>query len=139
MTKRYETKNEIKNFSNISVIPTRTKDNKAVIFANLRDTSYYNFHLEPILAYGLMCLESTLYKNPPHGFLIVIDMKGFGLLHLTRLRLGTLKKFFEYLQEGLPCQLKRIHVLNAVFFMDKVLSLLKPFMSKELLSLVNKT
>lgn len=40
-------------------------------------------------------------------------------------------------QEGLPVRLKGIHVLNTQSIVDKIMMLVKPFMKKELLSMVN--
>lgn len=42
----------------------------------------------------------------------------------------------EYLQEGLPVRLKGIHVLNTQSIVDKIMMLIKPFMKKDLLSMV---
>lgn len=53
-------------------------------------------------------------------------------MHLTRLRLGPLKFFFQLLQEALPCRIKAIHILNTVYFVDKLVAMLKPFMKQEL-------
>lgn len=41
------------------------------------------------------------------------------------------------LQEGLPVRLKGIHVLNTQSIVDKIMMLIKPFMKKELLSMVS--
>lgn len=57
-------------------------------------------------------------------------------MHLTRLRMGNVKSFLQFVQEALPVQLKAVHVLNVVYFIDKILGLLKPFMKKELFDLV---
>lgn len=57
-------------------------------------------------------------------------------MHLTRLKLGTIKKFLSYVQEGLPTQLKAVHVLHATYIFEKILIILKPFMKKELFDMV---
>lgn len=64
-------------------------------------------------------------------------MKGVGLMHLTRVNLGSIKKFFAYLQEGVPGKLRAIHVLNVVYFFDKILAMIKPFMRAEILKCVS--
>lgn len=64
-------------------------------------------------------------------------MKGVGLMHLTRINMSSLKKFFQYVQEGVPAKLKAIHFLNAVSFIDKILSLIQPFMKADILKNVN--
>lgn len=58
-------------------------------------------------------------------------------MHLTKTRLGPIKNFFYYLQEGLPLKLKQIQVLNVVSFIDKIMTILKPFMKKELFEMVS--
>lgn len=47
------------------------------------------------------------------------------------------KLFYLYSQEGLPVRLKAIHVLNTKPLIDKIMILVKPFMKKELLNMVN--
>lgn len=59
-----------------------------------------------------------------------------GLMHLTRVRMGNVKRFLQFVQEAIPIQLKEIHVLNVVYFIDKILGLIKPFMKTELFKLV---
>lgn len=57
-------------------------------------------------------------------------------MHLTRIRMGNVKDFLQFVQEAVPIKLKAIHVLNSVYFIDKILGLVKPFMKKELFKLV---
>lgn len=83
-----------------------------------------------------MVAELPLYQDPPDGLVVLIDLKGLSLLHVTKLRLGPLRKFFQYVQEGYSCKIKQIHVLNTVYFIDKILIIMKPLMSKELYNMV---
>lgn len=48
-----------------------------------------------------------------------------------------MRMFLMLLQEGLPVRLKGIHVLNTQSIIDKIMILIKPFMKKELLNMVN--
>uniref|UniRef100_A0A1A9X1J5 CRAL-TRIO domain-containing protein n=1 Tax=Glossina brevipalpis TaxID=37001 RepID=A0A1A9X1J5_9MUSC len=65
------------------------------------------------------------------GYIVVLDQTGFTLGHLSRINVMVLKKAFYYYQEALPIQLKGIHFINVVPFLDKILALLTPFMKKE--------
>lgn len=47
-----------------------------------------------------------------------------------------LQFLLDALQEGLPVRLKGIHVLNTAAFVDHLMRLIKPFLSKELQKLV---
>lgn len=86
----------------------------------------------------LMTLDASLHGNGcTPGYVFLFDMHGAGLRHLTRLSVSSIRRYFEYLQEGLPVRLKAMHVMNAVWFMDQVLTLIRPFMKRELLSIVS--
>lgn len=85
-----------------------------------------------------MLIETCMYHQGPRpGLICLFDMNNVGLSHLLRVKIGTIRKFFHYLQEGLPAKLKAIHVLNAVSFFDKVLYIIKPFMHAEILNMVS--
>ncbi|XP_019879892.2 alpha-tocopherol transfer protein-like [Aethina tumida] len=119
-----------------AVMTNMTKDNYAVIFSRLKDTNYWNWNVESSIKYLFMCLDLAIQEHPVKGYIAVFDMKGLGLMHLTRLKVGPLRKFFAYLQEGLPCQLKEIHILNCTYIFDKLLLIIRPFMKKELLDML---
>lgn len=82
--------------------------------------------------------DTCLNKQGPRpGIIFLYDMKGVSLGHLTRVRIGTIRKFFHYLQEGLPAKLCAIHVFNVVPFFDKILTLIKPFMKAEIFNMMH--
>ncbi|CAH1953497.1 unnamed protein product [Acanthoscelides obtectus] len=120
----------------LAVFPKRTKENYAIAMAGIKDTSYYNFNIESQVKAAFALIDVLLYSNPPDGLIFIIDIKGVGIMHLTRLKLGTLKKFFAYVQEALPTQLKRVHIINASYIFEKILAIAKPFMKKELFELI---
>lgn len=57
-------------------------------------------------------------------------------MHLTTIRIGYLRNFIQYLQEGLPLKLRRIYVLNVSSFVNLVKSLVRPFMREEVFNMV---
>lgn len=124
------------NTIHMSSIPVRTDENYAIHYFKVNDTSYSNFELIPIMKLSYMILDITQERDLPNGLVVVIDMKGFGLMHLTRLKLRALKTYFLFLQEGFPLQLKVIHVLNAVYFFDKIMNIIKVFLKSELVDMI---
>lgn len=120
----------------MSSIPNRTKDNDVIHFFKLHDSKLSSFDLASLMKISYMLLDVSQEKNPPDGLIVVIDMKGFGLLHLTKFNYGLLKKYMQFLQEGMPLQIRSIHVLNSVYFFDKVLSILKMVMKSELIEML---
>lgn len=82
-------------------------------------------------------LDICLHKlGPQRGVIFLFDMRNVRIGHLTRVRVGTIRKFFRYVQEGIPGTLCQIHVLNVVSFFDKILTLIKPFMRAEIFKVV---
>lgn len=86
--------------------------------------------------FDMMVILELFLNGASEGYVFVIDMENIVFGHLARLNLMVIKKFFMYLQEGLPVRLKGFHFINAVPFMDKIMTLIKPFMKKELLQML---
>lgn len=61
-----------------------------------------------------------------------------GFMHVTRLRYGPIKTFITYLQEGLPLQLKQIHMLNVVSCVDKFMRIISPLLKPHVNEMVSK-
>ncbi|XP_066144996.1 retinaldehyde-binding protein 1-like [Euwallacea fornicatus] len=122
--------------SSVAIMPQRTKENYSVVIGSLKDTSYSSFNLDSQCKVVFMYLDYILHENPPAGLIVVLNLKGVGLMHITRLKLSTVKKFFAFLQEALPTQLKHIHILNTSYVFDKILVILKPFMNRELFDMI---
>lgn len=57
-------------------------------------------------------------------------------MHLTKLKMGAIKKYLEFLQEGFPMQMKVIHIINAVYFFDKIMNIIKVFLKGEIINMV---
>jgi hypothetical protein len=119
-------------------LPKPDKDGNQIIFHGLCDTNSSHYLFSDAVKLLLMTIDASLYNvGCVNGHIFLFDMRGVKITHLTRLSLLGIRKFFEYIQEGMPVRLKAIHVLNCVWFIDKVLALLKPFMKKELMDIVS--
>ncbi|XP_023310172.1 retinaldehyde-binding protein 1-like isoform X2 [Anoplophora glabripennis] len=119
-----------------AISPKRTKNNYVVGFAMLRDTYYYNYNLEQQSKVLFSLVDVALHSGPPDGLVFIINMKGVGLMHVTRMKIGAVRKFLCYLQEAFPIQLRQVHILNASYVFEKILTILKPFMKKELFDMI---
>ncbi|XP_066260089.1 alpha-tocopherol transfer protein-like isoform X2 [Euwallacea similis] len=127
---------QVMNVVRISSIPVRTDENYVIHYFKLQDTSYSKFELIPAMTASYMLLDIAQERYLPNGLIVIIDTKGVGLMHLTRIKLSALKKYLEFLQEGFPIQMKMIHIINTVSFFDKIMNLVKMFMKSELISMI---
>jgi CRAL/TRIO domain len=109
-----------------------------VYYNSFAGGSAWDYHMEPAMKTFIMSFEGHLHKaGPRDGLIIIFDLGNIGLMHLTRLNLAGVAKFSTYLHEALPAKLRAIHVMNTVFWIEKALSLLKPFISAEIFDVVS--
>ncbi|XP_077284799.1 alpha-tocopherol transfer protein-like [Arctopsyche grandis] len=120
------------------VLPEKTDEGYDVVFHRLVDFEPEKYHSFQACKLLFMTIDAYLYeKGPQPGFIFLFDMRGVRLGHLTRSPLSSVSKFCQYVQEGLPVNMKGIHVMNVTPFFDKVLLLLKPFLRKEVLKMIH--
>ncbi|XP_050501539.1 uncharacterized protein LOC126881347 [Diabrotica virgifera virgifera] len=110
------------------------EENTEIIYVKLRDTYYKNCEMEPQLKLSIMIMDLVQTTNPPDNVILVQDVTGIGLMHLTRLKFDALKTFFSYIQEGLPVKLKTVHYVNAGYVLNKFVAIFKLFMKPELVA-----
>lgn len=113
-------------------LPKSDQNGNRIIFHRLADSRPSQYMFDDGIKLLLMSIDASLYTDGcSAGYIFLFDMAGVRLGHLTRLSINSIRRFFEYLQEGMPVRLKAIHILNAVWFIDKVLALIRPFMKRE--------
>lgn len=119
-------------------LPIPDKQGNQIIFHGLLNYSPASYILNDVVKLLMMSIEANLYRvGCVPGHVILFDMRGVKPTHLLRLTITSMRRFFEYLQDALPVRLKAIHVVNCVWFVDKLLALVKPFMNKELTDIVS--
>ncbi|XP_062529109.1 uncharacterized protein LOC101746971 isoform X2 [Bombyx mori] len=86
----------------------------------------------------LMVLDLWQYlEGTWPGLVIIFDLEGFRLSHMFRLELQIVQQFLHYLEHAMLVQLKGIHLMNAPFFANRLLMILKRFVGSEMMHLVN--
>lgn len=119
-------------------LPKPDRNGSRIIFHRLADSRSSQYMFNDGIKLLLMSLDASLYTDGcSPGYIFLFDMHNVRLGHLTRLSISSIRWFFEYLQDGMPVRLKAIHVLNAVWFMDKILALIRPFMKRELYEMLH--
>ncbi|XP_025414704.1 alpha-tocopherol transfer protein-like [Sipha flava] len=119
-------------------LPTRNPNGYQIIYHKLRLFEANKYVFNDGVKLLVMAMDACFKVDGTcPGYIFLFDMRGVRLGHLTRLSISSLRKFFTFIQEGLPVRLKGIHVLNTQSIVDKIMILVKPFMKKELLSMVH--
>jgi len=119
-------------------VPVKDPNGYQIIFHGLQQYESSKYVFVDGVKLLTMAIDACLFtEGTVPGYIFLFDMKGVRLSHLTRLSVTYLKKFFTYIQEGMPMRLKAIHVVNTMPIIDKIMFMIKPFMKKELLSLIH--
>jgi len=120
----------------LCMLPVTPSNDLVIFFRPATKLSDYKFDSSIKIAFMVMdsCLQ---HHGPRDGAIFLFDMKGTGILHITKASIRSIRKYLCYLQEAIPLKLRAIHVFNTAYFMDRVLALIKPFMRSELLNHVS--
>lgn len=126
----------------ISIFPTKkfTKEGYQILYGDFlhSDASAYVFF--DSIKYFIMVTElASLKIGPVSGIVVVVDVQHMTLGHVGRMNIMGLKKFMYFIQEAAPVRLKQIYLLNWNSAVETLLSILKPFMKKELYEMINLT
>lgn len=70
------------------------------------------------------------------GEVQIFDMKGTTMRHISRLTISTLRAYIKFLQLAFPVRLRAIHMVNCPSYLDRIVSVVKPFISDEVFKLV---
>ncbi|XP_045770679.1 uncharacterized protein LOC123871121 [Maniola jurtina] len=111
--------------------------NYRVIYNALMDHDTKNFVFTDVIRTALMLMDVTQYRDgTAPGYLILIDLNGVTLGHITKLDLQTVQQLIYFLQEAILIRLMGVHFLNAPPFVDRLMMILKSFIKKELMNMV---
>ncbi|XP_063627171.1 alpha-tocopherol transfer protein-like [Cydia splendana] len=76
-------------------------------------------------------------ENLEEHDIAILDVKDITLKILTKINLSLAKKLSKYQEEAMPIRLKQVHVVNAPPFIDKVFSIMKQFMNRDMSEMIH--
>ncbi|KAL3275388.1 hypothetical protein HHI36_020152 [Cryptolaemus montrouzieri] len=121
------------------VLPT---EGYALGIARLMDVNAEKFNFHEACRLSDMVMMLDMFKTgTKDGIRCCIDMQGATFGHVARVGIISLKKFVFYFQDALPIRLKSLHFFNSTPVLDTVLTMIKPFLKKEIAEMlyVHKT
>ncbi|XP_050075280.1 alpha-tocopherol transfer protein-like [Anopheles maculipalpis] len=121
-----------------TTLPGETKEGYKMVYTRLLITDASEFNHPQILKLMTMCLDLWVkLEGNANGHIMLTDMQGMHLGHMTKLNMGASKKHMFYVQEALPIRLKQIHFVNVVPFMNRIMFLMRPFLRKDVQEMIN--
>ncbi|KAH8235665.1 hypothetical protein KR032_004948 [Drosophila birchii] len=70
------------------------------------------------------------------GDVQIVDIQGYTLRHLAYVSIFVLRIYMKFLQEAYPSRLKAMHVINCPSFLDKLVSMMSPFLREEVRNMI---
>ncbi|XP_075154594.1 alpha-tocopherol transfer protein-like isoform X1 [Haematobia irritans] len=120
------------------ILPGRTPDNERLVLIRFEDCKpeKYNSTEAIKLCFLVMDCSMAIDSEINDGEILIFDLQGYTLKHLTRSSLGSLRVFLKFGQEAYVGRIKQIHVINAPSYMDRIMAVMKPFMKSEILKVI---
>lgn len=112
-----------------------TTDDCYVLLHRLKSFDPKDYTFDEGVKTFIMKTEACAFKDGPHrgsGIMFVDDLEGATIWHLFQPCLNSIRKGLKFLQEGSPFEVRAVHVLNTVWFLDKILAIVKPLLRSEL-------
>lgn len=72
------------------------------------------------------------------GEVQLFDMTGFSMQHTSRLSFSVLRIYIRFLQTAFPVRIRQIHMINCPTFLNKIVAIVRPFLSREVFKMVRE-
>ena len=63
----------------------------------------------------------------------LFDLKGLSYRYLFKPSISSMRKGIKFMEEGIPIEIKQVHVFNTVRFFNLILGIVRPLLNSELL------
>ncbi|EDV45602.1 alpha-tocopherol transfer protein-like [Drosophila erecta] len=70
------------------------------------------------------------------GDVQIVDIGGYTLRHLAHVSIFVLRVYMKFLQEAYPSRLQAMHVINCPTYLDKLISMMSPFIREEVRNMI---
>ncbi|XP_030380712.1 alpha-tocopherol transfer protein [Scaptodrosophila lebanonensis] len=122
-------------------LPGLTPENNKLLFYRLIDSDADKFNFTAGIKVFFMVADCRFALESDdrlsEGEIPIFDMAGYTLRHLTKTVLSSLRVYMKFVQEAHPVRLKEVHVLNCPSYLDKVLTVVKPFIKSDVFKLIH--
>lgn len=121
-------------------LPKKTPEGYEILIYRLVDTDPSKVMFADCIKGFCMFNDIRLSEDlKAEGYVVVMDMKGVRLGHVTRVQFGPLRAIMAYIQEAHPARLKKIYICHAASFVNQIMAMVKPLIKSEMLQLLHFT
>uniref|UniRef100_A0A0A1WIT5 Clavesin-2 n=1 Tax=Zeugodacus cucurbitae TaxID=28588 RepID=A0A0A1WIT5_ZEUCU len=80
--------------------------------------------------------ESLQDEFISNGEIQICDIGDYTLSHMARISFTALRMYMNFLQEAYPVRLRAMHIINCPPFLNKMVSIVKPFIHEDVYKMV---
>ncbi|KAI5636682.1 CRAL/TRIO domain-containing protein [Phthorimaea operculella] len=118
----------------ITPLKSTTKEGYRMIYCQLLDSNPQKFVYGDVVRAFVMIMDLWMSEEgTAPGTVVIVNMDKVSMGHLSRINLAIAQQFFYFLQEAMFVRLKEFHFINAPNIVETLMSMVRPFMKKELL------
>ncbi|KAL4708773.1 hypothetical protein ACJJTC_011737 [Scirpophaga incertulas] len=118
-------------------LTTPTLTGNCAVYCHLLDPDTKKFVYSDVVRAFVMLMDLWQYEEGTWpGVALLINMTNVTLGHVAGVDLTVAQQFFYFLQEAMFIRLKEFHFINAPPFVDKLLSVLRPFMKPKMIDML---
>lgn len=111
-----------------------TPDNCNLIFHRLSSSEPHHYVFDDAVKTFVITSEAYAYHHGPRsGTVFIFDLKGVGFRHLFQPSISSLRKGMRFLEDGSPFDIKAVHILNTVSFMNLIVGKLLKILNLSLI------
>ncbi|XP_078036603.1 alpha-tocopherol transfer protein-like [Augochlora pura] len=119
-------------------LPQLSKQGYKILFGKLIDPDPTHYSFDDCTKYFFMVSDLVaLQAQTVEGYIFIGDASNVSLGHVGRISPMGMKKLVTYVQDAIPVRLKQIHFINTPSVMDVIMNMAKPFMTRDLWSLIH--
>ncbi|KAJ3651837.1 hypothetical protein Zmor_017845 [Zophobas morio] len=123
----------------MSMLPKKTPKGYTILYIKLIDPDPRHLNMATqVKIFDMTCMLHLHQTGITEGYVAMLDMQEVALRHLFRLSPSALKALLYYISEGIPGRIMEFHFVNTIpFIINKVLTLIKPLLSKKIYDIIH--
>lgn len=118
-----------------------SKNNYGISIIKLTDFDVEKYQFNEVAKMIFMVFDArfTMQEYDNDGEISIIDVNGFSLKHFFKVTasFSTLKLYLKYIQDAAPLRVVQNHFINCSPVIDKLMTLARPFIRKELFDVMH--
>ncbi|CAG4933776.1 unnamed protein product [Colias eurytheme] len=118
-------------------LPGKSRDGNTILYTHGLNTDPSLFDVADNFRAFFLTIDFWQYEcGTAPGLELVVNFENYNMSHAPKIDLKNIQQFLYYVQKAIPIKLKKIHLLNAPPFIERLMNMMKPFVTNDLVHVV---